>query len=41
MQQKQISEEDAYRLMRKLAMDRNLTLLEVSQQLLNITQLLS
>lgn len=41
MQQKQISEEDAYRLMRKLAMDRNLTLLEVAQQLLNVTQLLS
>ena len=41
MQQKQISEDDAYRLMRKLAMDRNLTLLEVAQQLLNVTQLLS
>jgi two-component system, response regulator / RNA-binding antiterminator len=41
MQQKQISEEDAYRLMRTLAMDRNLTLLEVAQQLLNVTQLLS
>jgi response regulator NasT len=41
MQQKQISEDDAYRLMRKLAMDRNLTLLELAQQLLNVTQLLS
>ena len=41
MQQKQISEDDAFRLMRKLAMDRNLTLLEVAQQLLNVTQLLS
>ena len=41
MQQKQISEEDAYRLMRRLAMDRNLKLLEVAQQLINVTQLLS
>ena len=41
MQQKQISEEGAYRLMRKIAMDRNLTLLELAQQLLNVTQLLS
>jgi two-component system, response regulator / RNA-binding antiterminator len=41
MQQKQISEEAAYRLLRKLAMDRNLTLLEVAQQLINVTQLLS
>ena len=29
------------RLMRKLAMDRNVTLLELAQQLLNVTQLLS
>ena len=41
MQQKQISEDDAYRLMRKLAMDRNVTLFELAQQLLNVTQLLS
>ena len=41
MQQKQISEDDAYRLMRKLAMDRNVTLLELAQQLLNVTQLLT
>ena len=41
MQQKQISEDDAYRLMRKLAMDRSVTLLELAQQLLNVTQLLS
>jgi response regulator NasT len=41
MQQKQISEDDAYRLMRKLAMDRNVTLIELAQQLLNVTQLLS
>jgi response regulator NasT len=41
MQQKQISEEDAYRLMRRLAMDRNLKLLEVAQQLINVTHLLS
>jgi two-component system, response regulator / RNA-binding antiterminator len=41
MQQKQISEDDAYRLMRKLAMDRNVTLLELAQQLLHVTQLLS
>jgi len=41
MQQKQISEDDAYRLMRKLAMDRNVTLLELAQQLLNVMQLLS
>jgi response regulator NasT len=41
MQQKQISEEDAYRLMRKLAMDRNLSLTEVAQQLLSVTQLFS
>ncbi len=41
MQQKQISEDEAFRLMRKLAMDRNLTLLQIAQQLLNVTQLLS
>jgi two-component system, response regulator / RNA-binding antiterminator len=41
MQQKQLSEDDAYRLMRKLAMDRNVTLFELAQQLLNVTQLLS
>ena len=41
MQRKQISEDDAYRLMRKLAMDRNVTLLELAQQLLHVTQLLS
>ena len=40
MQQKQISEDEAFRLMRKLAMDRNLTLMQVAQQLLGVSQLL-
>jgi len=40
MQQKQISEDEAFRLMRKLAMDRNVTLLQVAQQLLGVAQLL-
>ena len=40
MQQKQISEDEAFRLMRKLAMDRNDTLLQVAQQLLGVAQLL-
>jgi response regulator NasT len=41
MQQKQISEEDAYRLLRKLAMDRQLKLLDLAQQVIDMSHLLS
>lgn len=40
MQQKGVSEEEAYRVMRKLAMDRNRRLLEVAQQIVDVTDLL-
>ncbi|HEY8623070.1 MAG TPA: ANTAR domain-containing protein [Casimicrobiaceae bacterium] len=41
MQQKQITEEQAYQLMRKLAMDRNVKLLDVARQLLDVSSWLS
>jgi response regulator NasT len=41
MQQKNMSEEDAYRALRKLAMDRNLKLADVAEQLINVHKLLS
>ena len=41
MQQKQVSEDEAYRLMRKLAMDRSLKLFEVAQKIIEASQLLS
>jgi response regulator NasT len=40
MEQKRVSEEEAYRLLRKLAMDRNEKLLAVAQQVIDVTKLL-
>ena len=40
MQQKGIAEDDAFRLMRKLAMDRNRKLLDVAQQIIDVTDML-
>jgi response regulator NasT len=40
MQQKGVSEDEAYRLLRKLAMDRNAKLLEVAQQVVDVAKLL-
>ena len=40
MQQKQVSEDEAYRLLRKLAMDRNAKLLDVAQQVIDVAKLL-
>jgi response regulator NasT len=41
MQQKGVSEDEAYRLLRKLAMDRNAKLLDVAQQVVDVAKLLS
>jgi len=41
MAQKRVSEEEAYRLLRKLAMDRNAKLLDVAQQVIDVAKLLS
>lgn len=41
MKQKGIGEEDAFRLLRKLAMDRNRKLLDVAQQVIDVTDLLA
>lgn len=40
MKQRKISEEEAYRMLRKLAMDRNRRLIEVAQQVLDMAELL-
>ena len=40
MQRKNVSEEDAYRLLRKLAMDRNQRLLQVAQQIVDVVDML-
>ena len=40
MQQKGVSEEQAFRLLRKLAMDRNAKLLDVAQQVVDVAKLL-
>jgi response regulator NasT len=40
MAQKHVSEEEAYRLLRKLAMDRNAKLLDVAQQVIDVARLL-
>ena len=40
MQQKGVSEDEAFRLLRKLAMDRNAKLLEVAQQVVDVAKLL-
>ena len=41
MKQKQVSEDEAFRMLRKLAMDRGTRLLDVAQQLINISDLLA
>ena len=41
MQQKGVSEDEAFRLMRKLAMDRNRKLLDVAQQIIDVSDLLA
>lgn len=41
MQQKGVSEDEAFRLMRKLAMDRNRKLLDVAQQVIDVSDLLA
>jgi response regulator NasT len=40
MEQKGVSEDEAYRLLRKLAMDRNVKLLDVAQQVVDVARLL-
>ena len=40
MKQKSIAEDDAYKLMRDLAMDRNRKLIDVAQQIIDVTDLL-
>lgn len=41
MQQKNVGEEEAFRLMRKLAMDRNRKLLDIAQQIIDVSDLLA
>lgn len=41
MKQKGVDEEEAYRVMRKLAMDRNRRLLDVAQQIIDVSELLA
>jgi response regulator NasT len=41
MKQKGVTEEEAYRVMRRLAMDRNRKLLDVAQQIIDVTDLLA
>jgi response regulator NasT len=41
MKQKGVGEEEAYRLMRRLAMDRNRRLLEVAQQIIDVSELMT
>jgi len=41
MEQKGVTEERAYRLLRKLAMDRNAKLVDVAQQVVDVAKLLS
>ena len=41
MKQKNVGEDEAYRLMRKLAMDRNRKLLEVAQQIIDVSELMA
>jgi response regulator NasT len=41
MEQRKVSEDEAFRLMRKLAMDRNAKLLDIAQQIIDVTDLLS
>ena len=41
MKQKNVGEDEAYRVMRKLAMDRNRRLLEIAQQIIDVSDLLA
>ena len=41
MKQKNLDEEEAYKLLRKLAMDRNRKLLDIARQLIDVTDLLA
>ncbi|HEV8258577.1 MAG TPA: ANTAR domain-containing protein [Casimicrobiaceae bacterium] len=41
MKQKGVAEDEAFRLMRKLAMDRNRKLLDVAQQIIDVSELLA
>jgi two-component system, response regulator / RNA-binding antiterminator len=41
MKQKNVGEEEAYRVMRKLAMDRSRKLLEIAQQIIDVSELMS
>ena len=41
MKQKNVDEDEAYRVMRKLAMDRNRKLLEIAQQIIDVSELMS
>jgi response regulator NasT len=41
MQQKGVSEDDAFRMMRKLAMDRNRRLVDVATQIIDIADMTS
>ena len=41
MKQKNVGEEEAYRVMRKLAMDRGRKLLEIAQQIIDVSELMS
>jgi len=40
MKEKRVSEEDAYRLLRKLAMDKNLTVAAIAEQVITVARLL-
>jgi response regulator NasT len=40
MKEKRVSEDDAYRLLRKLAMDRNLSLGAIAEQVITVAKLL-
>jgi two-component system, response regulator / RNA-binding antiterminator len=41
MKQKNVDEDEAYRVMRKLAMDRNRKLMEIAQQIIDVSELMS
>jgi response regulator NasT len=41
MKEKRVSEDDAYRLLRKLAMDKNLSMAAISEQVISIAKLLA
>jgi len=39
--ERDVDEDEAYRVMRKLAMDRNRKLLEIAQQIIDVSELMS